>query len=155
MTNSRTPDDKAEVSRSLHFVIENIQGIRCRPGIVVEDYPELRQPGLVDLAVFTDGANDGKYGTDDHLHSVEVDASTGRVNHILPTRLEVAVKPNHACRAVGSWHWPRECHSLQDPINPYVDSTNVKWHHSHGLGHAGDFCAACRREKEDANARRS
>lgn len=156
MTNEREPHDKAEISRSLHFVIDTPNGIKCRPGTVVEDYPEVRQPGLVDLAVFTDGPMDGKYGIDDHRHGSDDNmpeaGNTTRVNYTLAARLETAVRPNHACRAVGSWHWPRECRALQDPINPYIDGTGLKYYHVHGLGIAGDFCAACRREYEETHA---
>lgn len=155
--NDREPHDKAEVSRILHFVIETPSlGIRCRPAIVVEDYPELRQPGLVDISVFTDGAADGPYGIDNHRHGSDDNmpeaGNTTRVNYSLASRLEVAIRPNHSCRAVGSWHWPRECRVLQDPINPYIDTTGVKVHHVHGLGLAGDFCPACRREYEETHA---
>lgn len=159
MTTEREPHDKAEISRSLHFVIQTPNnGLRCRPGIVVEDFPELRQPGLVDMVVFPDGAMDGKYGVDNHRHSTDDNmpdaGNTTRANYPLTGRLETAVRPNHSCRAVGSWHWPRECSALQDPINPYTDETGVIYNHVHGLGIAGDFCPACRREYEETHAKR-
>lgn len=159
MTNEREPHDKAEIARILHFVIDTPSGIKCRPGIVVEDHPELRQPGLIDLVVWPDGGMDGRYGVDDHRHGSDdnmPDASkTTRANYAIAGRLETAVRPNHACRGVGSWHWPRECKTLQDPINPYIDSVGQKYHHVHGLGLSGDYCAACRRENEETNGTRS
>lgn len=153
--NEREPHDKAEISRVLHFVIDTPNGIKCRPAIVLEDYLELRQPGLVDLVVFPDGGMDGPYGVDRHDHQSLPDNDelhTGKANYPLTGRLETAIRPNHSCRGVRSWHWPRECKALQDPINPYVDSTGVKFHHVHGLGIAGDFCSACRREYEETHA---
>lgn len=153
------PADKAEVSRILHYVIENSQGIRCRPAIVVENYPELHQPGLVDVMVFPDGGMDGRYGVDDHRHGSDDNmpeaSKTTRANYNIGGRLEQGVRPNHFCRAVGSWHWPRECHAIPDPINPYIDSTGLKVNHNHGLGISDAACKACQREFEEKHGRRS
>ena len=65
-----TLDDNAGIARNLHFVRWDGYNYVCRPAIVVNDWPRSGRSGYVNLVVFTDGTNDGEWGTDKHQHSV-------------------------------------------------------------------------------------
>lgn len=93
--------DEAQVSRILHFVTPNG---KCRPAVVVENWPGAK-PGLVNLQVATDGSNDGMYGQE---------IVDGKV-HVILTRHETSVEPNHKVRKPRTWHWPRECAHMVNP----------------------------------------
>lgn len=151
--------DVAQVGRILHFVIENGWGLKCRPAIVVEDWPGQGKPGYVNLVVYTDGKNDGAYGTDKHYHqyqrydpAVQADpyqAPTYEVNDSLLTRWETSVMPNHAVKAKGTWHWPRECQSMHEPKAPFVKEDKSKVHHNHAEGFVDvRNCYACTLEEQ-------
>lgn len=133
--------DEIQISRIVHFVIPSG---KCRPAIVTEDWKESGKPGYVNLVVFPDGSNDGKYGVDDHTHrmdnrdpslpkeeSMNVGWRTGIANLPLLTGWETSVLPNHAVRAVRTWHWGRECNKLHTPPEPFVDDEKIVYHHNH------------------------
>jgi hypothetical protein len=140
--------DEAQVGRILHFVISDSQGrSQCRPAIVVNDWPAQGKPGYVNIVVFTDGSNDGKYGTDDHVHNGLNKADPA--NLTLSNRWETSVLPNHAVRAIRSWHWPRECKALAQPASPFVNSAKERYHHNHADGMVDTHnCSACHMEHE-------
>lgn len=133
--------DEIQISRIVHFVIPSG---KCRPAIVTEDWKESGKPGYVNLVVFPDGSNDGKYGVDDHTHQYAVGPhiiggkqpreSTDKANLPLLTGWETSVLPNHAVRAVRSWHWGRECNKLHQPPAPFIDDNKQVFHHNHGDG---------------------
>lgn len=159
MTNENNGLDlNASVGRVLHFVIENRHGIRCRPAVVVEDWPESGKPGYVNLQVFTDGSNDGHYGLDDHEHGMSIGPRTEKANETLSTRWETSVLPNHAVKAVRSWHWPRLCSGLEQPPEPYVDGSNTRYHHNHKAEMADEHnclaCSAIKRDEKTASIRK-
>lgn len=153
------------VGRTLHYVVDIEGSPRCRAAIVVEDWDNSR----VNLVVFPDGSNDGKYGIDNHEHRYSFSSgepvfggpsnvhstTTGPANIPLMVRWEQNVMPNHAHRAVGSWHWPRECYRLEQPAAPFIDpDTKQKYFHTHGSGFRDENnCPACIMEK-NVNARR-
>lgn len=131
--------DEIQVGRVLHFVIPSG---RCRPAIVVEDWQNNGQPGLCNLVVFPDGSNDGKYGADDHTHQYDSGepriggksfrSATDKANLPLLTGWETSVHPNHAVRAVRTWHWGRECSKLHQPSAPFIhEETKEIYHHNH------------------------
>lgn len=141
--------DEAQVGRILHFVTR--EG-NCRPALVVNDWPGAGRPGYVNLVVFPDGSNDRDrdYGIDKHVHKLEEDKRTDIANMPLLTRWETSVHPNHAVRAVGFWHWPRECKNLQDAAPPYIDKAGVKTFHTHAAGIVdARNCYACRHESNE------
>lgn len=133
--------DDVQIGRILHFVIPSG---KCRPAIVVEDWPEAGKPGYCNLVVFPDGSNDGKYGVDDHTHQYvmgepmiggkSMRSATDKANLPLMTGWETSVLPNHAVRAVRTWHWPRECKNLHKPAVPFVDDEKRVNHHNHAEG---------------------
>lgn len=134
--NTELNTDEAQVGRILHFVAENSWGLVCRPAIVVEDWPSQGKPGYVNLQVFTDGLNDGKFSEDALLN-----VSKGVV-------WETSVLPNHAVRAHRTWHWPRECTSMQKPAPPFIQNGQNR-HHNHAEGFVDtNNCYACSLEKE-------
>lgn len=134
--------DEVSVGRILHFVIPSG---KCRPAITVEDWQGNGQPGLCNLVVFPDGSNDGKYGVDDHTHQTTGSKSidprifgdgviaerTGSANLPLLVGWETSVHPNHAVKAIRTWHWPRECKGLHPPASPFTDENKETWHHNH------------------------
>lgn len=129
--------DDIQISRVVHFVIPSG---KCRPAIVVEDWPGSGKPGYVNLVVFPDGSNDGKYGADDHTHQYaeqvliggkSLNNSTDRANLPLLVGWETSVLPNHAVRAIRTWHWGRECSKLHKPQSSFVDDNKEVWHHNH------------------------
>lgn len=159
--------DQAQVARNLHFVIDNGHGLKCRPAMVVEDWPDSGRTGYVNLVVFPDGTNDGKYGTDDHGHRVgpfrsseegnritaDFPDKTDRANVPLLTRWETSVLPNHAVRAHRTWHWPRECQHMNAPEASYVDKSGQKNHHNHAEGFIDTHnCYACTVRKNEQEA---
>lgn len=157
--------DEVQVSRSLHFVVHTHGQNRCRPAVVVEAWHDQGKPGYCNLVVFTDGTNDGQYGTDEHKHFFGQQDSdtpvkvygldTSKANLSLLTRWETSVMPNHAVRAVRSWHWPRECKGLELPAAPYTNLAKEVFHHNHGDSVKDPHnCYACRlQETEQAAAR--
>ena len=123
--------DEIQISRIVHFVIPSG---KCRPAIVTEDWKESGKPGYVNLVVFPDGSNDGKYGVDDHTHRLPIAATerTDKANLPLLTGWETSVLPNHAVRAVRTWHWGRECNKLHTPPDPFIyEDTKEIYHHNH------------------------
>lgn len=147
--------DEAQIGRVLHFVLEGYQGRpQCRPALVVEDWPSQGKPGYVNLCVFPDGTNDGKYGTDDHDHGVpshhegQSPERSHKANLSMMTHWETSVLPNHAVKAVRTWHWPRECRNLQNPAEPYVNSAKERYQHNHAEGVVDVHnCTACKMEE--------
>lgn len=132
--------DEIQTGRIVHFVIP--LG-KCRPAIVTEDWKESGKPGYCNLVVFPDGSNDGKYGIDDHIHRftntpVPIEGlpteRTDRANLPLLTGWETSVHPNHAIRAVRTWHWGRECNKLRKPQAPFIDDDKQISHHNHEEG---------------------
>lgn len=134
--------DEIQISRIVHFVIPSG---KCRPAIVTEDWKESGKPGYCNLVVFPDGSNDGKYGVDDHTHQyvIEEDITSGKpvwdstkkANLPLLTGWETSVHPNHAVRAVRTWHWGRECNKLHKPSDPFIhEDTKEIYHHNHADG---------------------
>lgn len=150
--------DEAQVGRVLHFVVDNGHGLRCRPALVVEDWPEQGKPGYVNLIVFPDGSNDGDYGKDKHDHpytyqsgeiilggpSNSVRTRTGPVDSPARTIWETSVNPNHAVRAFRTWHWPRECKTMENPASPFQSNDIGRIHHNHAAGFVDPHnCIAC------------
>lgn len=132
MTNQRElNNDEITIARTVHFVIEQHGRLRCRPAVVVEDWPESGRPGYVNIQVFTDNTNDMPYGAANGYSGIQ---------------WETSVLPNHAFRAHRSWHWPRECQEMQNPMEPPVDDDDkIRWHHNHGSGMRDPHnCHACR-----------
>lgn len=124
--------DEAQIGRVLHFVVPDTNGTKCRPAIVVEDWPKSGRPGYVNLQVLTDGKNDGK-------------------DNVV---WETSVLPNHAARAMRSWHWPRECGKLESPPPAYVKDGTV-WHHNHMAGLLDIHnCSACKLQEDNAPDRK-
>lgn len=165
MTNEDFNVDEAQIGRVLHFVIDKAGQPQCRPAFVVHDWPSQGKPGYVNLVVFPDGTNDGKYGTDQHDHSYsytegemviggQSNMRSGRVggaNSSLLTRWETSVFPNHGTKAVRSWHWPRECARLQEPMAPYKAQDGLQ-HHNHADGVVDVHnCYACSRQAAETS----
>lgn len=156
MSNEEFGVDEAQIGRVLHFVIERAGGVQCRPAFVVHDNPGAGQSGNINLAVFPDGSNDGKYGIDDHSHALnrianvdgEIVDRTNMPNVNLSARWETSVHPNHAVKAYQTWHWPRECVKLDQAAEPFLDPIeNRQIHHSHASGTTDHrSCYACQRE---------
>lgn len=144
----------ATVSRILHFVVAVKGELRCRPAMVVEDFGG--RSNTVNLQVFTDGSNDGPYGTDDHQHRLSPGSlpdSTAHVNLPLSLRWETSVLMNNLVRAQGTWHWPRLCKSLNESAEPYRDSTGQLVYHNHSEGLKDERnCIACVRIKNEQEA---
>lgn len=145
----------ATVSRILHFVVAVKGELRCRPAMVVEDFGG--RSNTVNLQVFTDGTNDGPYGTDDHGHKSEHrhehEHSISKANLPLSLRWETSVLMNNLVRAQGTWHWPRLCKSLNESAEPYRDSTGQLVYHNHSEGLKDERnCIACIRIKNEQEA---
>lgn len=144
MNENQDSVDNAEIVRLLHFVLDKYPyPNKCRPAMVVEDWPGKGPSGLVNLVVFTDGTNDGKYGQDDHTHQYTsqiiaggtLRSSTDRANLPLLIGWETSVLPNHSVKAVRSWHWPRECKSLHEPMEVFIEEfTKERYYHNHADG---------------------
>lgn len=147
MNENQDSVDNAEIGRILHFVLDKYPNPnKCRPAIVVEDWPGNGRTGLVNIAVFTDGSNDGKYGVDDHTHQIpglfriedativeKLPYKTDKANLPLMVGWETSVLPNHAVKAVRTWHWPRECKSLHEPMEVFIEEyTKERYYHNHG-----------------------
>ena len=147
--------DEAQIGRVLHFVIDKSGRPQCRPALVVEDWPSQGKPGYVNLVVFPDGSNDGKWGIDNHAHQLgktEEGASVVTLGTNVPllTRWETSVLPNHAVRAVRSWHWPRECIRLEQPMEPYKPEHENPIPHNHAVSVVDTHnCYACSRQTQD------
>lgn len=136
----------ATVSRILHFVVAVKGELRCRPAMVVEDFGG--RSNTVNLQVFTDGSNDGPYGTDDHGHGHH-----DKANLPLSLRWETSVLMNNLVRAQGTWHWPRLCKTLNESAEPYKDSTGQLVYHNHSEGLVDERnCIACVRIKNEQEA---
>lgn len=141
--------EEIQVGRIVHFVIPSG---KCRPGLVVEAWENSGKPGYCNLVVFPDGSNDSKYGIDDHTHrmlnvpiTVDYSARTGSANLSLLSRWETSVLPNHAVRAVRTWHWGRECNKLRQPSTPFIDENEEIHHHNHADGMTDPHnCQGCR-----------
>lgn len=141
--------DVATVGRILHLVITSG---RCRPATVVEAFEySQNKPGAVNLVVLLDGSNDGLIGVDQHTHSsAELLNPTNGANVPLLTRWETSVLPNHAVRAVRSWHWPRECANLAHPLAPFTSKEKEVFYHNHIEGIEDiQRCYACLRRHEE------
>lgn len=147
--------DEVQIGRVLHFVTEHYGKPQCRPALVVEDWPNQGKPGYVNIVVFPDGTNDGKYGTDEHDHPIppsiaydnQLGNRIGKANVSLMTRWETSVMPNHAVRAVRSWHWPRECVRLRLPMEPLNLPDEGLIHHNHEANVVDIAnCYACSRQ---------
>ena len=146
MNENQDSVDNAEIVRLLHFVLDKYPyPNKCRPAMVVEDWPGKGPSGLVNLIVFPDGTNDGAYGTDKHYHQYQrydpqvnadiYQAPTYEANTSLLVRWETSVLPNHSVRAVRSWHWPRECKSLHEPMEVFIEEfTKERYYHNHADG---------------------
>ena len=139
--------DDIQVGRIVHLVIPSG---RCRPAIVTENWKESGKPGYVNLVVFPDGSNDGKYGVDEHTHQIKSDISlpiegkTSIANLPLLTGWETSVHPNHTVRAVRTWHWGRECGKLHQPPAPYITEEKEIYHHNHVDGMRDPHnCSGC------------
>ena len=145
--------DDAQIGRVVHFVIEKSGGPQCRPAFVVHDWPDQGKAGYVNLVVFPDGTNDGEYGTDRHNHKLTGPAQIDQqkisnAGGPVLVKWETSVNPNHAVRAVRSWHWGRECPRLQQPAEPFTDQNGVIAHHNHVTGIVDpNNCWACSRER--------
>lgn len=135
MNENQDSVDNAEIVRLLHFVLDKYPyPNKCRPAMVVEDWPGRWPSGLVNLVVFPDGTNDGPYGVDDHRH-YHNNEHTDRANTSLLIRWETSVLPNHSIKAVRSWHWPRECKNLHEPAEVFIDEfTKERYYHNHADG---------------------
>lgn len=147
MNENQDSVDNAEIVRLLHFVLDKYPyPNKCRPAMVVEDWPGKGPSGLVNLVVFPDGTNDGAYGVDKHDHSsVGMATRTGVANTSLLVRWETSVLPNHSVKAVRSWHWPRECKNLKEPMEAFIEEyTKERYYHNHPDG-AEDIhnCVGC------------
>lgn len=86
--------DKPQISRSLHYVLDNGVAIRCRAAVVVEDFPS-SEKGYVNLKVWLD-RNDVRSDID----ALELNKSS--------------VLPDRKVKTPGTWHWPRECSHLKN-----------------------------------------
>jgi hypothetical protein len=149
--------DEVQIGRVLHFVIFKRGRSQCRPALVVEDWPDQGRPGYCNLVVFPDGTNDGLYGTDIHRHHLGIDknpAFTGIANNSLLVHWETSVLPNHAVKAVGTWHWPRGCSNLVLPAEPFTHpDTKEVAHHNHAESYTDiRNCIACRYASRLSNA---
>lgn len=136
--------DEAVVARVLHFVLDVYKPV-CRPAIVVNDWPGVGRTGFVNLVVFPDGSNDGVTG---HTHDLPdlVGGGHTRISEFIYTPIWVtSVLPNHAVRAVRSWHWPRECKALIEPAPPYFHEFSKKYfYHTHAADMTDEHnCYAC------------
>lgn len=135
MNEEITNVDQAQVSRNLHYVLDNGVSTRCRPAMVVENWPGSSPPGLVNLVVFPDGSNDGR-------------GFLSASQFILPI-WKTSVPPNHAIKANRTWHWPRECDHMQEPAPPYVDRSGKTNHHNHISDVEDSNCYACSQKRTD------
>lgn len=152
--------DEVQIGRILHFVTYNRDRPQCRPAIVVEDWPNQGKPGYANMIVFPDGSNDGKYGVDDHKHGYSqrtgepriggpsnvARANTDIANVPLLTRWETSVLPNHAVKAVRSWHWPRECSKLHAAMEPFKSEDGIIHHNHEESVNDPHNCPACQRQ---------
>lgn len=123
MNQTEQDPDVAQIGRVLHFVIDKGHKLQCRPALVVEDWPEQGKPGYVNLVVFVDGSNDKP--------TAQRPNNTAEMWELNPTLWETSVMPNHAVRAHRSWHWPKECSHLDEPLAPYIGVDRKRYHHNH------------------------
>lgn len=128
-------DEEITVGRIMHFVLDRKSRNpgSCRPAIVVQNWGGMNPLASLNMVVFTDGKNDGSYGT-------SPDDPTGAS---LLTQWETSVMAAHRVKVKRSWHWPRECEDLVPAAETLVDNKLVDHPHAAGLIDENN-CWACK-----------
>lgn len=129
----------------------------CRPALVVRTWgSEHGIDNAINAVMFIDGSNDSEYLAPfglrpyfEHRHDLVHRDAVGKETARLPgeiVRVEqlaqwvTSCSPNHAVKMPRSWHWPRECRTLELPFR-----SPGGLYHMHRAGLADPTnCSACR-----------
>ena len=117
-------DEEITVGRIMHFVLgrDSRNPCSCRPAIVVQNWGGLNPLASLNMVVFTDGKNDGQYGTD----------AQNPTGSAVLTQWETSVMAAHEVKVKRSWHWPRECSGLVAAAETIIDGKLTD--HPHAVG---------------------